>query len=81
MPLYVRDDEVDALAVELQKLTKARNKTEAVRQALKHEIGRAKADIPLRERLEAAKAIVRNIGPTDPDFDMKAYTDEMWGGN
>ena len=50
MPLYVRDDDVDALAVKLQKLTKVRSKTEAVRLALEHEIERSRASVPLRGR-------------------------------
>ncbi|MCT2580906.1 type II toxin-antitoxin system VapB family antitoxin [Mesorhizobium sp. P16.1] len=79
MPLYVRDDDVDALAVELQKLTKARSKTEAVRQALKHEIERSRASIPLRERLAKLQERAAAIGLPNPDFDMKKFTDEMWG--
>ena len=34
MPLYIRDDSVDDLAVKLMKLTGASSKTEAVREAL-----------------------------------------------
>lgn len=79
MPLYVRDDDVDALAVELQKLTKARSKTEAVRQALKHEIERNRASIPLRERLAKLQERAAAIGLPNPDFDMKKFTDDMWG--
>ncbi|MCD7058390.1 type II toxin-antitoxin system VapB family antitoxin [Pelagibacterium xiamenense] len=79
MPLYIRDDEVDRLASELQLLTRAPTKTEAVRRALRQEITRARAAIPLRDRLARAKALVRAMGPTDPDFDMKAHIDAMWG--
>lgn len=79
MPLYIRDDEVDALATTLQTLTGARTKTEAVRAALSHEIERARGAVPLSEKIEAAKRIARKIGPPRPDFDMKAFTDEMWG--
>lgn len=42
MPLYVRDDDVLSLAVELQKLTNAPSKTEAVRRALRREIERTR---------------------------------------
>jgi antitoxin VapB len=79
MPLYIRDDEVDALAVELQRLTGARNKTEAVRAALRREIAEARARVPLRRRLERAKGLARAVGTRDDTFDMKAFTDEMWG--
>ena len=80
MPLFIRDDEVSALADELTRLTRARSKTEAVRAALRHEIERTRDDVPLSVRLAKAKHIVAQMGPSDADFDMKAYTDEMWGG-
>ena len=81
MPLFIRDDEVDALAGEVQKLTKARTKTEAVRRALQNELARTRKMLPLRERLARAKALADAMGPSDPTFDMKAFTDEMWGGS
>jgi antitoxin VapB len=79
MPLYIRDDEVDALAAELQQLVGARTKTDAVKRALKNEIDRARDDIPLRERLESAVAKARKMGPGHADFDMKRFTDDLWG--
>ena len=79
MPLYIRDDEVDRLAAVVQKLTGAATKTEAVKAALKHEIENVRNRVPLSKRLEAAKEIARSIGPRDPAFDMKSFTDEMWG--
>jgi antitoxin VapB len=42
MPLYIKDPDVDALATELA-VTKRVNKTEAVREALKHELDRERA--------------------------------------
>ena len=79
MPLYVRDDDVDALANELQKLTKARTKTEAVRKALQHELSLVRNAIPIEDRLAEVMAMADAMGPGDPNFDMKAYMDEMWG--
>ena len=79
MPLYIRDDEVDALAQRVQAMTGARTKTEAVRLALQHEIERNRRKTPLRDRLAKAKALARELGPLDPDFDMKKFTDGMWG--
>jgi antitoxin VapB len=79
MPLHIRDADVDALATELQALVGARTKTEAVRRALKHEIDRTRDNIPLRARLEAAVVKARAMGPGRADFDMKRFTDEMWG--
>ncbi|GIL03416.1 MAG: histidinol dehydrogenase [Alphaproteobacteria bacterium] len=78
MPLYIRDDEVDVLARELQMLTRAASKTEAVRQALRHEIERARAATPLSERLAAVRQKARALGLPNPDFDMKKFTDELW---
>lgn len=67
MPLYVRDDDVLALAVELQKLTNAPSKTEAVRLALRHEIERARKSMSIRERLARARAKAREIGRLTDD--------------
>jgi antitoxin VapB len=80
MPLFIRDDKVDALAAEVQKKIKASSKTEAVRIALQHELDRARMATPLRERIAGAMVLADAMGPGDPTFDMKAFTDEMWGG-
>ena len=81
MPLYIRDDDVDALAVKVQAITGAPTKTEAVRLALQHEIARNRKGTPLRERLAKAKALAESIGVRDPSFSMKTFTDEMWGSD
>jgi antitoxin VapB len=78
MPLYIRDDEVDALATKLQRETNAPSKTEAVRTALLHELERNRARKPLRDRIALLQARYAALGPSDPNFDMKAFTDEMW---
>lgn len=51
MSLYIRDNDVDALAVKVQQLTKAPNKTEAVRRALQNERARVREAIPLKVRI------------------------------
>ncbi len=79
MPLFIRDDDVSAMAEELTRLTRARNKTEAVRTALKHELERARALVPLRDRLGKIHEKAAKIGLPNPGFDMKAYSDKMWG--
>jgi antitoxin VapB len=79
MSLYIRDNEVDALAKQVQKVIKAENKTEAVRTALRNELERAKQAIPLEERIKKIQDAARAIGPDDPNLDMKKYMDEMWG--
>lgn len=77
--LFIRDEAVNALAVEAMKLTGAENKTEAVRVALQAAITAAKDRVPLMERLEAARKLADQIGPVDPDYDAKADADKMWG--
>ncbi len=81
MALFIRDPEVDALAEEVRKLTNAKSKTEAVRQSLLAQVQQARRAQPLRERLARAKAMADAMGPSDPAFDMKAHSDEMWGEN
>ena len=79
MPLYIRDNEVDALASELQRVTKAPTKTDAVKTALKHELERKRAEVPLIDRIRAIQAEARQkLGPVDPDFDMKKFSDELY---
>jgi antitoxin VapB len=80
MPLYIRDDEVDALATKLQRETNAPSKTEAVRTALLHELERNRTKVPLRERIAKLQAEAAKIGLPNPGFDMKKFTDEMWEG-
>jgi len=79
--LYIKDDSVNDLAVEVMKITKAPNKTEAVRRALQHELDRAKETVPLRERIKEIQDRIEDfVGPnpkSDP-FDMKAFLDEQW---
>jgi antitoxin VapB len=79
MPLYIRDDEVDLLAAELQSVSGARTKTEAVRIALQNEIKRKRAEMPLIDRIARIQEKVRKLGPRDPDFDMKKFSDELSG--
>lgn len=79
MPLFVRDDEITAMAGELQKLTKAPSKTEALRLALRNELARTRSTLPMHERLARARATADAIGPSSADFNQKVYTDELWG--
>ena len=78
MPLYIRDDEVAALARKVQGLTKAKTVTNAVRAALEHEIERERAKAPPSARLARSIAMAAAMGPVDADFDMNKFTDDMW---
>ncbi|MBV8189410.1 MAG: type II toxin-antitoxin system VapB family antitoxin [Alphaproteobacteria bacterium] len=79
MALFIRDPEVEALAEEVRRITNAKTKTEAVRRALQVQLADARRAMPLRERLARSKALADAIGPSDPAFDMKSFTDDMWG--
>jgi antitoxin VapB len=84
MPLYVRDERVNQLAEQAQKILKAPTKTDAIRQALERVVETSE-DVnpaekpPLAERLKAIQDEVKRLGTPNPDFDEKAYLDEMWG--
>jgi len=80
MPLYIRDDEVDSLAAELQAATGAPTKTEAVREALRNELRRAREKEPLIDRVRRIQARARQqLGPPNPDFDFRKFREELWG--
>ncbi len=79
MPLYVRDEKVNQLAEQAQKILKAPTKTDAIRQALERVVQEEEQRLPLAERLEKIKQRYQSMGTVDPDFDEKAFLDEMWG--
>jgi len=79
MPLFIRDETVDALAKRLQRHMKAPSKTAAVRAALQNELQRLEQKIPLRERVRKSQDMAAAYGPLDPNFDDKAFMDDMWG--
>jgi len=78
MALFIRDDTVDHLASEVQKALKTATKKEAVRIALEHELGRVRPKPTIFERVRRAQELADELRPSDPDFDMKKFTDEMW---
>ena len=81
MPLYIKDDEVDALATELQSISGARSKTEAVRTALKDAIERKRDKTSIIDAIRRAQAKAKAMGVRpDPDFDMKEFMDDLSGG-
>lgn len=77
MPLYIHDDEVDDLAVTLMRVTRAKTKTEAVRQALKFALAHQSKQPSLSDRIRPLQARVAALGAIDPDFDMKVFTDDL----
>lgn len=80
MPLYVRDERVNQLAEQAQKILKAPTKTDAIRQALERVVQEDGQRPPLAERLNRlrAKYDMPAYEALEP-FDEKAFLDEMWG--
>lgn len=83
MPLYVRDERVNELAEQGRRILNAPTKTDAIRQALQPVVETAEASNTsekpsLRERLKAIQDEVKRLGKPNPDFDDKAFLDEMW---
>ncbi len=83
MPLYVRDERVNELAEQARKILNAPTKTDAIRQALQRVVETSEASDTsekpsLRERLKAIQDEVKRLGKPNPDFDDKAFLDEMW---
>ena len=78
MPLYIRSEEVDTLAIKLYLLTGS-TKTDAVKTALIDAIDRAKTKPAVLDQIAALQAKVKEDGfRAMPD--QKAFDDEMSGG-
>lgn len=78
MSLYVRDDDVRQLAERLKEASGAKTVTEAVRMALRHELERVGDSLPMDARLDKALSLADAMGPTDPTFDEKRFSDNLW---
>ncbi|UPA26477.1 type II toxin-antitoxin system VapB family antitoxin [Shinella oryzae] len=77
MPLYVKDREVDRLAERVSALRKV-SKTEAVRQALAHELQRLEQEPSLVDKaLEMTRVLNRKYPPVGPAAD-KAFIDSLY---
>jgi antitoxin VapB len=79
MRLYVRDERLNQLAEQAQKILKAPTKTDAIRQTLERVVEAEEQRPPLAERLENIKRRYRAMGTDDPDFNQETFLDEMWG--
>jgi len=79
-PLFIKDEEVNRMATKLQKLTKAKSKTQAVKHAIEQALIEAQGEAPMRKQIEKAKTIVQEMGDhVDTEFNQKAFSDELWG--
>jgi antitoxin VapB len=77
MSLDIRDDEVERLATQLAAFTRT-TKTEAVRDALRRELKRVRAELPLWLRLEPLRNEISAYPDTDIVID-KTFFDELGG--
>ena len=78
MPLYIRSEEVDTLAIKLSLLTGS-TKTDAVKTALIDAIDRAKTKPAVLDQIAALQAKVKEDGfRAMPD--QKAFDDDLSGG-
>ncbi len=77
MPLNIRDPEVDRLAAQVAALKKT-TKTQAVKDALKSELERARRKPPLGERLKPLLDEIARYPDSGVTID-KAFFDELSG--
>lgn len=79
MPLYVRDETVNDLAMMLADLT-GQNKTAAVRMALEDAIDKQTSAKTLSQRVSAIQRAARQRGLGPDGFDDKPLMDDLSGG-
>lgn len=77
MPLSIRDEDVNQLAIQLAARTRS-TKTEAVRMALRHELERIDPKPSPYERLKALQDKMASYPKTGLEAD-KAFYDELSG--
>ncbi len=77
MPLYIKDDKTADLVAQLAKL-RGLTKQDAVRLAVRAELDRAQAAIPLRSRIQALRAAHSLPPPTGQTAD-KDFFDNLSG--
>lgn len=78
MPLYIRSEEVDTLAIKLSLLTGS-TKTDAVKSALIDAIDRAKSKPAVLDQIAELQARVKDDGFRSMP-DQKAFDDDLSGG-
>ncbi len=78
--LSIRDPRAAKLAKKLAAQRKT-TMTDAIIVALENELRREQAKLSFDQRNGDVLAMADALGVTDPEFDMKRFTDEMWGDN
>lgn len=79
MPIYVKDDTADQLLEDVMRLSGKEKKVDVIVEALREKKDRLEKKVPFSERIAPLQAKMRALGPSDPSFDMKAFSDEMSG--
>ena len=78
MPLYVKDPDIGRMAERLASLRQV-SKTEAVRQALQHELDREQGKPSLVEKAVAfVQALKARSRPAEPGAADKAFIDSLY---
>lgn len=85
MTLTIRDEEIESMAERLRAATNAGSVEDVVRQALENEMAKYQAEPKpktLEERRAFLKAFRAELAATahrNASFDMKRFSDELWG--
>ncbi|MEO0924093.1 MAG: type II toxin-antitoxin system VapB family antitoxin [Pseudomonadota bacterium] len=79
MPIYVKDATATQLLDEVMALSDAPSKTAAIIEALRERKHTLQQKKPLRERIAPLQAEIAAKGSRDPNFDMKAFFDDLCG--
>lgn len=73
------ETEISRMAQKLMALVGAESEVEAILGAVRFQLRCLENPKPIFERLKPVLERADALGPGDPEFDMKAYLDEMWG--
>jgi hypothetical protein len=85
MTLTIRDEEIESMAERLRAATNAGSVEDVVRQALQNEMAKYQAEPKLKTEgeiravIQAARQRAIAEGRNKVRFDMKAFSDELWG--
>ncbi len=75
------ESEISRVAQKLMAVTGADSEAEAILGAVRFHLRCLENPRPLLERLKPILERADALGPEDPDFDMKAYLDELSADN
>ena len=85
MTLTIRDKEIESMAERLRAATNAASVEDVVRRALRNELAKTEAEpmaVSVEDRRACLKAFRADLAANaqrNAPFDMKAFSDELWG--